>query len=863
MKISVGTVRKFFPFLLWWPTVNRHTLRDDLVAGGTGALVVLPQGVAFATIAGLPPEYGLYAAMVPTVIAAMFGSSWHLVSGPTTAISVALFAVLSQQYEPGSPMYISMVLTVTFLAGVFQATLGFARMGALVNFISHSVVIGFTSGAALLIAASQIRNFFGIEIVRGAPLYEIFHQLFLQIGNIHWPVLCISLVTLATGIFIKRCCPKIPYMVAAMIVGSVAASLLDFWLGSAATGIRTVGALPAQLPPLSHPDLSLETLQLAFAPALVITMLGLTEAVAIARAIAVRSEQCIHGNQEFIGQGLANIVGSFFSGYASSGSFNRSGVNFEAGAKTPLASVFASFLLLLLLLLLGQLAAYLPNAAMAGILFLVAWGLIDFHQIRHIWQTSKAEAGILLCTFAGTLINIESGIFSGVFLSLVVYLYRASKPEIIPMVPSNEAGAYHFVLAENRLECPQLKIVRINGPVFFGSASHVVQALRHIDTENPQQKSVLITAASFNYIDIAGAEALALEARRRRRQGGGLYFYRLKESIYEFLRQGDYLKDFGEDAFFPVMTHVTGAIYWKLNPDICRTCKVRIFEECQLGILPGGLRRQRIMLATDGSAFSHAPENVALAMARDFGVMLDLLTCVESSQAEEIATARLALATRKAMDAGVECKPWISYGKNTVEQVVAAAQKAHSNILIIGRRPLRGDMKERLVGDIAEQILLGSPCHVLVANWQVEPWRKRILVAVDDTQISETIIDVAIQIAKSAKLPVTVFAGAANESLRAKAEKAVAHKMALLQVEGIECTAHVVIGKTLDRAIIDLAEEIEADLVIIGNDQRKGLPRKIAGQTTDRVVVGVSCAVLVVKRAPERSSFVAAALQQT
>ena len=804
MKIPGLNLHALFPFLRWWPMVNRHTLRDDLLAGATGALVVLPQGVAFATIAGLPPEYGLYAAMVPTVVAALFGSSWHLVSGPTTAISVALFAVLSQHYEPGSAQYISMVLTLTFLAGVFQTALGLARMGALVNFISHSVVIGFTAGAALLIAASQIRNFFGIEIVRGAPLYEIFHQLFLQIGKIHWPVLCISLVTLVTGILIKRFCPKIPFMVAAMVVGSVAASLLNFWLGTAATGIRTVGALPAHLPPLSHPDLSLATLRLAFGPALVITMLGLTEAVAIARAISVRSEQSINGNQEFIGQGLANIIGSFFSGYASSGSFNRSGVNFEAGAKTPLASVFASILLLLLLLLVGHLAAYLPNAAMAGILFLVAWGLIDFHQIRHIWQTSKAEAVILLCTFSGTLVNIEAGIFSGVFLSLVVYLYRASKPDIMPMVPANEAGAYHFVLVHSdEPECPQLKIVRINGPVFFGSASHVQQALRQIDAENPQCKSVLIAAASFNYIDIAGAEALALEARRRRRQGGGVYFYRLKESIYEFLRQGDYLKDFGEDAFFPVMTHVTSAIYWKLNPDICRTCKVRIFEECRLGVLPGGLRRQRIMLATDGSAFSHAPEEVAIALAKNFGVKLDLMTSVESERADEIAVATLAHANRKAKAAGVECDTWVGYGKDPVEQVVAAAQKVHTNILIIGRRPLRGDMKERLMGDIAEQILIGSPCHVLVANWQVKPWQKHILVAVDDSLISETVIDVAIQVAKASKLPVTVLSGVATESHRDMAEKMVAYKLGLLKAEGIEGKALVVVGKTPDRAIID------------------------------------------------------------
>lgn len=862
MKMPALNMHSFFPFLRWWPTVNRHTLRDDLVAGATGALVVLPQGVAFATIAGLPPEYGLYAAMVPTVIAALFGSSLHLVSGPTTAISVAIFTVLSTYHEPGSTQFISMALTLTFLVGLFQLALGLARMGALVNFISHSVVIGFTAGAALLIAASQIRNFFGIAVERGAPVHEIFHQLFLQFGTLHWPVLCTSLVTLIVGIVIKRCCPKIPFMVAAMVVGSLVAALLNFWLGPANTGIRTVGALPARLPPLSHPEWSLETIQLVFAPALVITMLGLTEAVAIARAISVRSEQFIDGNQEFIGQGLANIMGSFFSGYASSGSFNRSGVNFEAGAKTPLASVFASLLLLLLLLLVGHLAAYLPNAAMAGILFLVAWGLIDFQQIGHIWQTSKAEAVILLCTFGGTMISIEVGIFSGVFLSLVVYLYRASKPDIMPMVPANEAGAYHFVLAHDEPECPQLRIVRINGPVFFGSASHVQLALRNIDVENPLCKSVLIAAASFNYIDIAGAEALAQEARRRRRQGGGLYFYRLKESIYEFLRQGNYLKDFGDDAFFPVMTHVTGALYWKLNPDICRTCKVRLFEECRLGVLPGGLRRQRIMLATDGSAFSHAPEEVAIALARDFGVTLDVMTTIESSRDDEIATARLSLAQKKAEAAGVACEPWVSYGKDAVEQVVATAQKAHSNILVIGRRPLRGDMKERLIGDIAEQILIGSPCHVLVANWQAQPWLKRILVAVDDSRISETVVEVALQISKVSKLPVTVLSGIAAESQRDKVEQQVATIIGLLQSEGIVGEALIVSGKTPDRAIIETAENIGADLVIIGNDQRKGLARKIAGQTTDRVLLGLSCAVLVVKRAPEPSSLVAAVRKQ-
>ena len=466
---SSPILRKLFPFLLWWPMVTRRAVRDYLVAGFTGALIVLPQGVAFATIAGLPPQYGLYAAMVPAIIAALFGSSLHLVSGPTTAISIAVFAALSHQADPGSPQYIQLVLTLTFLVGLFQLILGLARMGALVNFISHTVVIGFTAGAAILIAASQVKNFFGIAIPRGTPFYEIVHQLWVQFFAINPCVLAVSLVTLAAGILTRRYLKKVPYMIAAMIVGSLFAEALVLLEGFDKTHIVTVGALPAHLPPLSLPDFSLPALKATLRPALVITMLALTEAVSIGRAIAVRSEQRIDGNQEFVGQGLSNIVGSFFSGYTASGSFNRSGVNYEAGAKTPLSSIFASVLLVLVLLVVAPLAAYLPNAAMAGILFLVAWGLIDFHHIRHIWHNSKVESAILAATLIGTLFNLEVGIFLGVFLSLILYLYRTSKPEIVPLVPAPEEGAYHFIRAKGRPECPQLRIVRINGSIYFGA----------------------------------------------------------------------------------------------------------------------------------------------------------------------------------------------------------------------------------------------------------------------------------------------------------------------------------------------------------------------------------------------------------
>ncbi|MEW5943636.1 MAG: SulP family inorganic anion transporter [Pseudomonadota bacterium] len=575
-------VSRILPFLRWWPTTTRETARADLIAGLTGAIIVLPQGVAFATIAGMPPEYGLYAAMVPAIIAALFGSSWHLVSGPTTAISIVVFSAVSPLADPGSPQFISLVLTLTFLTGIFQLGLGLARMGMLVNFISHTVVIGFTAGAAVLIASSQLKNFFGIHVPHGASFHETVYHLFLQWGHINPYITAVGVATLASGILVKRYLPRIPYMIAAMIVGSVAALLFDHLFGAETTGIKTVGALPAGLPPLSLPDFSPEAIRQTAPSALAVAMLGLTEAVSIARAIAVRSEQRIDGNQEFIGQGLSNLLGSFFSGYASSGSFNRSGLNYAAGARTPLAAVFAALFLVVILLLVAPLAAYLPIPAMAGILFLVAWGLIDFHHIRSIVKTSRPESFVLFTTLLATLfVELEFAIYVGVVLSLMVYLNRTSQPSILTVMPDQEEGSYHFTAESGLPDCPQLKIVRINGSIFFGAVDHVQRFLQRIDEADPQQKHVLIIASGINFVDVAGAEMLAQEAKRRRKMGGGLYFYRMKDAVREMLAKGNYLKDVGEENIFPAKFNAIGAICRKLDPEVCRGCNIKVFRECK------------------------------------------------------------------------------------------------------------------------------------------------------------------------------------------------------------------------------------------------------------------------------------------
>jgi SulP family sulfate permease len=574
--------RPLFPFLSWFPRVNRGTVKADAMAGLTGALVALPQGVAFATIAGMPPEYGLYAGMIPAVIAALFGSSWHLVSGPTTAASIVLFSVLSPHAEPGSAHYVSLALTLTFLVGLIQIIMGFAKLGTLVNFISHSVVTGFTAGAAILIATNQVKHFTGLAIPRGSSFTDTWNMVLMHTSDIQAGVFVVGLATLFLGIAVKRLLPKWPYMIVAMLGGSVLAAALTTWKGIT---LPTVGALPAVLPPLSAPSFSAEDIRAVASGVVAVTLLALTEAVSIARSLAARSGQHVDGNQEFVGQGLSNLFGSFFSGYVATGSFNRSGVNYAAGAKTPIAAMLAGMFLLLLVLLVAPWAQFLPNAAMAGILFLVAWGLIDFDEIIHVLKSSRAESAILFTTFGATLfLALEEAIIIGVLMSLSLYLSRTSKPQVRVRAPDPNSSTHKFTDAANAPECPQLRFIRIDGSLFFGATSHIRESLAAQDQASPGQKHVAIVAHGINFIDLAGAHYLAEEAERRREAGGGLYFIRIKDTVQEQLAESGALKIIGGANLFDSKTEAIQEIYKRLDRDICRTCKSRIFREC--GALP-------------------------------------------------------------------------------------------------------------------------------------------------------------------------------------------------------------------------------------------------------------------------------------
>ena len=559
--------RRVFPFLRWWNFIGWDTLRADLLAGLTGAVIVLPQGVAFAMIAGLPPEYGLYTSIVTPIIAALFGSSLHLISGPTTAISIVVFSAISALAAPGSEDYIQMVLTLTFLAGVYQLAFGLARLGALVNFVSHSVVVGFTSGAAILIATSQMKHVLGLSMPRGHSFLHVWVEIAGRLGEINLFVLAVAVITLSTAILFRITIPRWPGMLFAMIIGSLACLLM----GGSDHGVTLIGRMPARLPPPSLPDFSPDTIRLLAPKALAVALLGLIEALSIGRSIAARSRQPIDGNQEFIGQGLSNMIGSFFSSYAGSGSFTRSGMNYQAGAITPLSAVFSAVLLALLLLLIAPLTAYLPIAAMGGIILMVAYNLIDMHHIRTIVRTSGEESAVLLTTFLATLfLDLEFAIYAGVLLSLVLYLNRTAHPRIANLAPNPDPTGP--ALVETESDCPNLKIIRIDGPLFFGSVNHVAEFLQNIDKRLTRKRNVLIVGCGINLVDVAGAEMLSREAQRRRGQRGSLSLCEIKPEVRRVLERSGYLEAIGADHLFATQKEAIDQLMSRIDTSQCRQC---------------------------------------------------------------------------------------------------------------------------------------------------------------------------------------------------------------------------------------------------------------------------------------------------
>jgi SulP family sulfate permease len=500
------------PFLTWLPRQSGRSLRQDLLVGLSGAILALPQSIAYALIAGLPAEYGLYAAIVPVLIACLWGSSWHLICGPTAAISIVLYASISPLAVAGSADYITLVLLLTFLGGLFQLLLGLLRFGALVNFVSHSVVLGFTLGAAIVIALGQLPNLLGMDLPSQATALKTLEDLASHAGEVDLPSLLLGLATLVIGIAFRLWRPRWPSLLISLVLVSVLAWLLPGFFGH----VARVPAFTGQLPPLSPlPLLDLELILRLLPSAVAVGMLGLVTSLSIARSLSARSEQLIDADQEIRAQGLSNIVGAFFSGYLSSGSFTRSGLSYDAGARSPLAGVFSALWVALFAVTGAGLIAHLPIPAMAGSILLICWGLVDHRAIRALFRVSRSEFLVMALTAAATLLlELQTAIYAGVLASLFFYLKRTSRPR----VQQSREG--------------QADVLRVGGSIFFGAAHYLQVRLQRC-----QGPHVVIDARQVNFIDYSGVDMLHREARRLRRAGGSLTLQRARPQVIEELQK--------------------------------------------------------------------------------------------------------------------------------------------------------------------------------------------------------------------------------------------------------------------------------------------------------------------------------------
>jgi len=573
----LSIVSEVAPFVSWMRGYRRRYLRADVVAGLTVAVVAVPQSMAYALIAGLPVQYGLYASIIPTIVACLWGSSSHLITGPTTTVSLVVFTTLAGLAQVGTPHYLELAFLLALIVGAIQIGMALARLGVFLNFVSHSVILGYTAGAAVLIGFKQVPNLCGLKLDRTGSFLGSLQGIFTHLHETQLIALGLGLLTILIIVVLRKSRPALPGTLIAMLtVGGLVAA---FDLNS--HGIEVVGAIPRSLPPFHVPNITLyESLRQLVPGALAIAMLGLVEAMSIAKAIAGQTRQRLNINQEFMALGLANVSSAFFSGYPGSGSFTRSAVNFHAGAKSPMSGIISSIAVALTVLLAAPLASNLPVAALSGVLLVVAVEMIRVEDIRRTVLATRNDAAALVVTFLSTLLlSIEFAIYVGALLSIGLHLATTSHPRIYSTVPDLISGK--MVGSSYGRMCCQMDILRVEGSIFFGSSAYVSEDLQRRLNSHPNLSNLLIRMHQVNNFDASGVQLLELIAEELRSRGGGLYFSGVNTRVFQVFKNSDLLRKVGDShVHTSTRSGIRQAMRESFCPFICAACEYSVFIEC-------------------------------------------------------------------------------------------------------------------------------------------------------------------------------------------------------------------------------------------------------------------------------------------
>ena len=562
--------------------VRRDDLPADLIAGLTVAAVAIPQGIAYASIAELPPHVGLYTAAVGAIVGSLWGSSRFLATGPVNASSLLVLPLLLAVAVPGTPLYLVAASVIAVLSGLMCMGLALMRLGAIVTVASRSVLLGFVAGAALHIGVGQTRHLLGLEVPAAPELYETGMAIIRNLTNAHLATTVLGVGALLLMVALRRLGPRVP---AALLTITLSA-LAVFLFGLEDRGVRIVGEIPRTLPPLTwvangmFPDIRLVQSRVIGSAA--VAALGLVEAVAASQTLARRVGERLDFNQEFFGQGLAKVATGLFSGYPCSGSFTRSALSQQSGARTHLTGVVTGVTVLVAMLLLAPYARLIPRATIAGVLLVIAWGMVDRSAVRRTLRTSSSEAVIMSATFVATLLlPLDFAILAGIVFSLALFVVRSSLPRVYPVVP--DATYRHLVHDPTRPVCPQIALMNIRGPLFFGAVYHIEEELRHNYERHPGQRTLVLRMHGVDQCDMSGVEMLDATVQAYRQMGGDVYMVRLRKPLEDVLVQSRFI---GETLGRDHILEQDGAIEYlfehDIDPAICTyECELRVFAECQ------------------------------------------------------------------------------------------------------------------------------------------------------------------------------------------------------------------------------------------------------------------------------------------
>lgn len=543
-------VTQWIPAINWIRNYQRGDLRGDLIAGITVTMMLIPQAMSYAMLAGLPPYIGLYASVMPLLVYALFGTSRQLAVGPVAMVALLVSSGVGVLAPIGSDDYIAMAILLALMVGVIQFLMGAFRLGFVTNFMSHPVISGFTSAAALIIGFSQLKHIVGLPLPRTENIAETLWLTVSQVNAMDPVALAIGVGGIVLLLGLKRISSLMPGAMIAVVIATVI--VWAFNLDETA-GVSIVGQVPAGFPHFSIPDLSLSTIVSLLPIALTISIVGFMESIAVAKKIASEKRYEIDANKELVGLGLANIVGSLFKAMPVTGGFSRTAVNRNAGANTGLASVITAVLIGIALVFLTPLFYYIPNAILASVIMVAVFGLIDVHEVKHLWKVKRDDLGLLVFTFVATLVlGVKYGIFLSVGLSMVWFVIKTTRPHYAVLGKLPETDQYRNVKRHDQAETTAgVLVLRFDAQFYYGNVSFLKDTVKREEARmDSPMKALVLDASAVNQLDSSADTALHELLRDYRLRNVDLFFAHVKGPVMDVMQRSGFAQTLGEDHFF-------------------------------------------------------------------------------------------------------------------------------------------------------------------------------------------------------------------------------------------------------------------------------------------------------------------------